>query len=404
MSAHPDDGRRRGGPRRQGAGRWSAAARASLAPARAFQISQRTSLLQVLKTAASAVLAWLVCSLIAPGQIPVFGAIAAIIVVQPSVNQSFSRAIERSIGVIVGVVVAYLAALVFGAPSWLILAAIVISLLLGWALRFPQSSTVQIPISAMLVLSIGAQTPGYAAARILETIIGAAIGVFINWLIVPPVALQPAHDAVTALGREVAGTMDGLAVALSAPTDDAFRTTLLVEARLLRPMQTKAQKALDAAEDSLRFNPRRSGHRERLLSDIALQARLGIVVTRVLGMARAVNDHFDETLHQEPTARAIAEELRRAAHDLRLVIDHAGLSPVEEARLADEDTLTVAGDAGGAGGAGGPADRFAGEGPALTAPIQAIVPDPAHWILIGSLLEDLRRVREEIVGATDGPR
>ncbi|MGA1835635.1 FUSC family protein [Herbiconiux sp. 11R-BC] len=362
-----------------GSARWASLARASLAPARAFQASARTPLLQVLKTAAAAVIAWIVCSLIAPGQPPVFGAIAAIIVVQPSVNQSFSRAVERSIGVIVGVVVAYLVALVFGAPSWLILAAIVISLLIGWALRFPQSSTVQIPISAMLVLSIGANTPGYAVERIIETIIGAVLGVIVNWLIVPPVAIRPAHEAVAALGREVAETLDGLAVVLSSPTDEKYRVQLLVEGRLLRPMQAKAQAAIDTALESLKFNPRRNTHRQVLTTDAELLTMLGIVVTRVLGMARALNDHFDEALHEEPLATAIAEEIRRAAHDLRLVMVNAALPVGEAETLADEV-------------------------PALTSPLQAVVPDPSHWILIGSLLEDLRRVREEIVGASDEAR
>ncbi|WP_440708448.1 FUSC family protein [Herbiconiux sp. YIM B11900] len=369
------DGTGTGDPGGARPSRLRSVARATLAPARAFQTSARTPLLQVLKTAAAAVIAWVLCSLIAPNQIPVFGAIAAIIVVQPSVNQSLSRGIERSIGVIVGVVVAYLASLVFGAPSWLILAAIVVSLLIGWVLRLPQSSTVQVPISAMLVLSIGAQTPGYAVERIIETIIGAVIGVAINWLIVPPLAVQPAHDAVAALGREIASTMDGLAVVLSEQTDEPYRLKLLVEARLLRPMQAKAQKALDAATESLRFNPRRSNLRDQLAADAELQAMLGIVLTRILGMARALNDHFDDTLHQELSATAIGEELRRAAHDLRLVMSHTQLPPGEAERAEEEE-------------------------PALTAPLQTIVPDPAHWILIGSLLEDLRRVREEIVGAT----
>ncbi|WP_368498850.1 aromatic acid exporter family protein [Herbiconiux sp. A18JL235] len=358
--------------------RWVRLTGALMRPARSFRTATRTPLLQVLKSAVAAVLAWLVGSLVVPGEAPIFGPIAAILVVQPSVNQSLSRAVERSIGVIVGVVVAYVAALVFGAPSWLILVAIVVSLLLGWVLRFPASSTVQIPISAMLVLSIGAATPGYATARIIETIIGCVIGVIINWLIVPPVALQPAHDAVAALGREVAATMEGLAVVLSSPTDVAFRTQVLVEARLLRPMQYKAQAAIDAAEESLRFNPRRNGQREQIAGDRALQERLAVVVTRVLGMARALNDHFDDSLHREPMTGAIAEELRRAAHDLRLVMVHADLPTGEAEVLGHEEPL-------------------------LTSPVAALTPDSAHWILIGSLLEDLRRVREEIVGAIDDP-
>ncbi len=66
---------------------------------------QRAPLLHVAKSAVATAAAWIVADLITPGP-PVFAAIAALLVVQPSVNQSFAKAIERSIGVIAGVVVA----------------------------------------------------------------------------------------------------------------------------------------------------------------------------------------------------------------------------------------------------------------------------------------------------------
>jgi hypothetical protein len=39
--------------------------------------------------------------------------------------------------------------------------------------------------------------------------------------------------------------------------------------------------------------------------------------------------------------------------------------------------------------------------PALTAPLVIAKPDPRHWILVGSLMEDIRRVREEIMGGPE---
>src|SRR6185312_4263915 len=126
-------------------------------------------------------------------------AIAALLVVQPSVNQSLSKGLERSIGVIAGVALAYGVGLVFGTASWAVLGVIVLSLLIAWTLRLGPGSANQIPISAMLVLSIGSQTPDYAANRIIETIIGAAIALAVNVIIVPPVMLGPAHAAVTSL-------------------------------------------------------------------------------------------------------------------------------------------------------------------------------------------------------------
>ena len=53
---------------------------------------------------------------------------------------------------------------------------------------------------------------------------------------------------------------------------------------------------------------------------------------------------------------------------------------------------------------GGPAlvedEPSAAELPALTEPFTVLAPSTHHWILIGSLLEDLRRVREVIVEAS----
>ena len=146
---------------------------------------------------------------------------------------------------------------------------------------------------------------------------------------------------------------------------------LLVRARGLRALQATAQAAIASGEESLTLNPRGGRHRRVLQRDVELFGRLSILVTRVLGMIRAVRDNYDDTLADEPTVRDIATELRRAAHDLRLIgRDPEGSEPA---------TVTA-------------------ELPALTAPLAILKPHPTHWILIGSLLEDLRRVREEIMG------
>ncbi|MFT4157668.1 MAG: FUSC family protein, partial [Microbacterium sp.] len=42
-------------------------------------------------------------------------------------------------------------------------------------------------------------------------------------------------------------------------------------------------------------------------------------------------------------------------------------------------------------------EAFTSAIPALTAPLEVRPPASAHWILIGSLMEDLRRIREELV-------
>jgi len=147
----------------------------------------------------------------------------------------------------------------------------------------------------------------------------------------------------------------------------------MIQARLLRPMLAKAERAISQAEESLTLNPRQARHREVLDADTDLYGRLIPLVTRALGMTRALRDHYDESLHLEPTVQAFAIELERAAHDLRL------LTVAPEGRRADAAAPAV-------------------EPPALTAPLMIMTPHPQHWILIGALMEDLRRVREEITG------
>lgn len=342
--------------------------------------TSRVPLWQVTKSAIATVLAWFLAQFLAPGTFPIFAMIAALLVVQPSINQSVGRALERTFGVIVGVIIAYLIGVAFGSAAWIVLLAVVVSIFFAWALRLTPGSANQIPISAMLVLSIGAATPGYAYLRIIETLIGAAVGLAINFAIVPPVHLEPAKESVGALGREIAACFTRLSAALTVPHTRAQLEEMLLTARLLRPMQAKVDEAIRTATESLTFNPRAQRLRRELAGIEELAARLAPLVTRTLNMTRAVRDHYDPTLIDEPTVAAIRGELDRAAHDLRLLLP----------RSSEADALQTAPVE--------PAAETRGV-PLLTAPLAISMPDPLHWVLIGSLSEDLRRVHEEIVGA-----
>ena len=245
-----------------------------------LQATRRVPLLQVVKSAAATVAAWLLAGWLVPGQLPVFAAIAALLVVQPSVDESFGKAIERSIGVIAGVLIATGISLVFGQDGWVILVAIVVAIFASWALRMTSGTANQVAISAMLVLALGASSPDYALDRILETLIGAAIGLVVNTLIVPPVLVEPARRDLALLGDELAASLDRLADALGKPQSRAELAQLMIEARLMRPMRDAAETSLAAGEASLTLNPRRSAHRTELAEMRQLLDRLGPVVTR----------------------------------------------------------------------------------------------------------------------------
>src|SRR5215218_6114603 len=255
-----------------------------------FRASRRQPWLQVVKSAVATIAAWVIAGWLIPGPLPVFAAIAALLVVQPSVNQSLGKAVERSIGVILGVVIATGISLVFGQSTWIILLAIVIAMLVAWALKMTPGTSNQVAISAMLVLALGASSPEYALDRVIETLIGAAIGIVVNALVVPPVALTPARRDLALLGGELAASLDRLASALESPQSPAGLEELMVEARLMRPMKDAADASIATGEESLTLNPRRSAHRSELAELRALLERLSPIVTQVIGMTRAFFD------------------------------------------------------------------------------------------------------------------
>lgn len=336
----------------------------------AIRAARRAPLLQVLKSAAATIAAWLIAGWLLPGPLPIFAAIAALLVVQPSVNQSLSKALERSAGVIAGVVIAMLLSLLLGPQSWVVLAAVVVAMLAAWALRASTGTGNQVAISAVLVLALGSSNPDYAVDRIIETLIGAAIGFLVNVAIVPPVLSAPARRDVGMLGGEAAASLDRLADALPVVRTGPQLQELMLEVRLLRPMKDATEASLKTAEESLSLNPRRSRHTDDLVEIRRLFDRLSPVVTQVIGMTRAYYDHYEDSLADDPTVRAIAEQLRRAGHDVRLAVQMADAAP-EPAAM----TSAI---------------------PALTAPLVVRPPASDHWILVGSLMEDLRRIHGEL--------
>lgn len=335
-----------------------------------FIAAERTPILQVVKSTAAAVVTWFLCLLIFPEQAPIFGAIAALITVQETVNLSFTRGLERVIGVVIGVAVALGAAILFGAAGWVFILAILVSLGVGWLFRMSSGSTNQIAITALLMIALGATSIASGVERILETLIGAVIGVAVNALIVAPVRITPARDAINTLGYQASVALERIADSLSEPRDQAWLTEMLLNARLLLAQRYNISQIKQKAYETLRLNPRSQRYREQLEHDEELLRRIDPIVNQVAGMTRAVYDNYDAELVDDPGVQGMTEEMRKAAHDLRILLDPAHVT------VTDAKTEPI---------------------PALTAPYTIPKPNPEHWILIGSLLEDLRRLRNRIL-------
>jgi uncharacterized membrane protein YgaE (UPF0421/DUF939 family) len=177
--------------------------RGSLGPGNLLPaLVSRTQLFQAAKVAVGAGIAWAVALAIYPKGLPYLAPLAVLLIVQPTVYDSLSRAFQRVIGVILGVAAALAVSYFFTPSGWSIAIIIFAGLLLGWSARLGPQGVVQVPVSALLVFALGSAIPGYAGRRVVDTLIGSAIAV-LAVLASPsaPEAERVVSDAVAPLSK-----------------------------------------------------------------------------------------------------------------------------------------------------------------------------------------------------------
>jgi uncharacterized membrane protein YgaE (UPF0421/DUF939 family) len=210
--------------------------------------------LRTAKTALAAVIAWELARRLLGGS-PLLAPLTALLVTQLTVVETVTGSLQRVGSVVVGVLLAVLLADLLGLQWWSIGLVVFASLAIAQVLRLGEHR-MEVPISALLVFAVGGQ-PGAAWTRVLETLIGAAVGVVVNVVVAPPVYVQSAGEAIGELAERMARLLrDGGQELLRGFTgEDAYER--LRQARQLDDAVGRARQALGRAEDSLRLNPRR---------------------------------------------------------------------------------------------------------------------------------------------------
>lgn len=217
----------------------------------------RTALVRAVRLTGAAVAAYLVARWLLPGGRSVLAPLSALLVVQVTLFSTLTAGIRRVVGVVIGVVVAVLFADLVELTWWSLAIVVAAAIVVGQLLRL-REQLLEVPISAMLVLSIGG-TEAKAEARILETLVGAAVGVLYNLLLPGPVQSRTAGEAVedfaADIGRLLRRMADNLAEGVSAERASDW----LDEARAISRRAGRVDRSLVEAEESRRLNVRALG-------------------------------------------------------------------------------------------------------------------------------------------------
>ncbi|GLF96991.1 FUSC family protein [Streptomyces yaizuensis] len=345
------------------------------------------AVVQTLRATAAATLAYVAALWLSSEPAPLTAPLTALLVVQVTLYSTLTTSVRRVNSVVAGVLVASAFSLLVGLSWWSLGLIVLASLAIGYVVRVGEFVP-EVAISAMLVLGV-TRVADTAWDRVLETLIGATVGLLFNVLL-PPVWVDSAEESIVGLSRRMRRLLLDMGEELERDTPASVPSAAarLYEARRLDNDIAEVDASLRQAEDSLRFNPR---VREGLLNRVVLRTGLDTleicaVVLRVL--ARTLTDLARERagarLFPEEASRAIEELFARTGDAL---VSFAALvtSPVSERAQEAEGRL-----ADGLAGAATARERVAG------LLLDGVRGDPRHWQLAGALLAEADRILAEL--------
>jgi hypothetical protein len=344
----------------------------------------RPTLVTVTRLTVAAVVSYLITLRVTEGAIDLTGALTALLVVQASAYSTVKMGAVRVGAVLSGVLVASLLSSWVGLTWWSLGAAIAASLVLGKMLRLGDQA-LETPITAMLIL--GVTNPDIAAeVRILNTLIGAGVGVAMNLIYPPAMPTASAGRALLRVVEAAAAPLDAAADALDAgPVTRGQVASWLERLRSATRRVAYARENIDALRDSRRFNPRALG---TIDVEPVLGTGLDTLEHCLLDVRSLLTVISAEMPAEERPDDPYGEELRAAfavvLHDAADCLRAFGSLVVAEAEQREDETEQALAES---------LEILRETQAILTELIMVRVQDnPSAWLLRGSILAALRQV------------
>ncbi|NGO06841.1 FUSC family protein [Streptomyces sp. HC44] len=196
---------------------------------------ERDLVVQSLKAAAAALLAWIVADEWLGDPMALMAPWVAVVLVQATVYSSLRQATQQFAAICVGTLLASAAQVLTGNTlAALALSVPVLMLLANWP-RFGDQG-IYATTTALFTLASDTVTTSAISHRLAQAALGAAIGVAVNALVLPPVHLRDVRENLAALARETGDVLADLADDLRQGDWDASTTAnrSRASARLVR--------------------------------------------------------------------------------------------------------------------------------------------------------------------------
>lgn len=255
-----------------------------------------TSAWHAVRVALAVTVSWVVADTVSQSSFALFAPITTLMVVQASLWTTIGLSVQRIVGTGLGVLLASVYVNLVGLTWWSFLFGVLGALLIARGLPLSLGGQLQIPLAVVFVLALGSGTITQDLWRVLDVLIGGAVGLLA--VVAFPQrprpepferALRVYRDAIVetvrAVGRESGAR--GAELGIDAPHD------YVQPSRQLRERADAARDALVALAESSALNVRARAVREDLDARAIRLRRLSGIAVQVRGIVGAANRMYD---------------------------------------------------------------------------------------------------------------
>lgn len=323
---------------------------------------------------------------------PVLAPLTALLVAQVTLYQTLRHALTRVAAVVIGVLVAVAVSKVVGFTWWSLGFTVVAGLIIGYALRLGDTA-LEVPISGMLILSVGATRAEAADGRIVETLVGGGAGLLAGLVLAKP-KTESAREAIFELCGKMCSLLDEMAAGLRDGSAREVSGRWLDRARSLAEEIERVDEAVQHAQESIVLNPRSLSQPVEavVLQDSLETLEHSSIIVR--GLARSVWDlarlgEGDSSVREHEDRNRLAAVLTELSASIQEYVQLATTPDPEEREHAESQLRDHLGKARERQDrlstllAANPADR------------------PVGWPLRGELVSHVDRLRSELEAAAD---
>ncbi|GAA1532233.1 FUSC family protein [Brevibacterium picturae] len=262
-----------------------------------------TDLLQIVKTVIAATGAWWLSDNVLNSQMPFLAPWAALLTVHATVHRSLSRGAQSTIASTLGVALSFVIGNYLGVSIWTFALALLVGLA---AARLPwiRDEGVAIATTGIFILGSGfdSQQP-LLGERILELCLGIAVGIVVNFLVIPPLRDQQAARYVDSINRRMGDMLIDMADELDQDWDTANADNWFRETESMSQELNSAWQSVKFARESQRANPRNRLRRKRDPSGKALDSQTSPKDASYENILQRVDEGISHLRHLTRTLR-----------------------------------------------------------------------------------------------------